>query len=95
LCFNVRQLPCFSLWRNLVAGEDGYVTGIEPGTNFPNPRSVETKQGRVVFLSIGQKWTADLALDWFLEPAAVAESERAIRELQGGRQAAVYSDIVG
>lgn len=95
LSFNVRQLPCFSLWRNLVAGEDGYVTGIEPGTNFPNPRSWETKQGRVVSLHAGQKWTAELALDWFLEPAAVAESERAIRDLQGGRQATVYADVVG
>ena len=35
LCFNARQLPCFSLWRNLVPAADGYVTGIEPGTNFP------------------------------------------------------------
>lgn len=94
LSYNVRQLPCFSLWRNLVAGEDGYVTGLEPGTNYPNPRSWETKQGRVVKLAPSQRWTAQMALDWFLDPAAVADSERGIRELQGGRQVTVHAGIV-
>ena len=29
------------------ANETGYVTGIEPGTGFPNTRSIEREQGRV------------------------------------------------
>jgi len=94
LSYNVRQLPCFSLWRNLVDSADGYVTGIEPGTNYPNPRSWETKRGRVVTLRPRERWTAELALDWFLEPSAVADSESAIRELQGGRQVTVHADII-
>ena len=65
LSYNVRQLPCFSLWRNLVAGDDGYVTGIEPGTNYPNPRSWETKQGRVIQLQSQERWAADVALIGF------------------------------
>lgn len=83
LDFNVRQLPCFSLWRNLVAEADGYVTGLEPGTNYPNPRSVEEKQGRVVQLEPGEVWQADLSFDWLFDPAAVAAAERTIAELQG------------
>ncbi len=94
LSYNVRQLPCFSLWRNLVAGEDGYVTGIEPGTNYPNPRSWEAKQGRVLQLRSHERWAADVALDWFQETSAVATAEQAIRELQGGRQVTVHADIV-
>jgi len=94
LTYNVQQLPCFSLWRNLVASEDGYVTGIEPATNYPNPRSWETMHKRVVFLKPMVRWTAELALEWFLDPKAVAESERAIQELQGGRQVAVHADIL-
>ncbi len=31
-----QQLPCLSVWRNCGAVEDGYVTGLEPGTNYPN-----------------------------------------------------------
>lgn len=94
LSYNVRQLPCFSLWRNLVEGEDGYVTGIEPATNYPNPRSREKQQGRIVTLLPKQRWTADLALDWFLDPTAVASSEQAIRKLQGDRQVTVHANIV-
>jgi hypothetical protein len=83
LRFNVRQLPCFTLWRNLVAEADGYVTGIEPGTNFPNPRSIEEKAGRVVHLQPGEKWQADVSLDWLLQSTAVAKTEQEVAELQG------------
>ena len=40
LKFNTHQLPCFSLWKNRQAAADGYVTGLEPGINFPNAKSV-------------------------------------------------------
>jgi hypothetical protein len=50
LRFSKKQLPCFSLWKNTVAAVDGYVTGLEPGTNFPNPHSYEKQQGRVISL---------------------------------------------
>src|SRR5262249_35554294 len=33
--WSVRELPCFTIWKNTAATEDGYVTGLEPGTNFP------------------------------------------------------------
>jgi len=47
IAFSVKQLPFFTLWKNPVAYEDGYVTGLEPGTGFPRNRSVERKFGRV------------------------------------------------
>src|SRR5262249_21177709 len=33
---NRNELPCFTLWKNTAAVEDGYVTGLEPATNYPN-----------------------------------------------------------
>ena len=36
LRFNRNELPCFTLWKNTAALEDGYVTGLEPATNYPN-----------------------------------------------------------
>jgi Domain of unknown function (DUF4432) len=83
LTFSIRQLPCFTLWRNLVAEGDGYVTGIEPGTNFPNPRSAEEKAGRVVCLQPGETWQADVNLDWLLDRTAVEQSELVVAQLQG------------
>ena len=49
--FNVNELPCFSLWKNTVGEMDGYVTGLEPGVNFPNTRRFEKEHGRVVELA--------------------------------------------
>src|SRR5699024_10017323 len=34
--FQTDHLPCLSLWKNTVAEADGYVAGLEPGTNYPN-----------------------------------------------------------
>ncbi|MBX3423103.1 MAG: aldose 1-epimerase family protein [Pirellulaceae bacterium] len=47
-------LPYFTHWKNTAAEADGYVTGLEPGTGYPNPRSIEEQQGRLVELEPGQ-----------------------------------------
>ncbi len=75
------QLPCFTLWKNEVASEDGYVTGLEPGTNFPNTRSAEAEQGRVVSLAPGETWSADLEIDWLTTPEQVSNVTDAIDAL--------------
>lgn len=82
LAFNVAQLPCFAQWKNNVAEVDGYVTGIEPATNFPNPRSFEGEQGRVVQLPPGGKQAFDLELSWLPDATDVSAAEQAIAALQ-------------
>jgi len=52
--FDTRTLPFLSLWKNTAAVEDGYVVGLEPATGFPNVRSVEECNGRVVVLQGGE-----------------------------------------
>ena len=78
---NTRELSCFTLWKNLVAREDGYVTGLEPGTNFPNGRSMEEKQGRVVGLNPGEEWSAEVTFDWLTAAEEVRATEEAIGRL--------------
>jgi galactose mutarotase-like enzyme len=63
LSWRADTLPCFTLWKNQGGLADGYVTGLEPGTNLPNPRSVEEAAGRVVPLEPGASVTFDLALE--------------------------------
>src|SRR5262249_4461732 len=46
LRFNPHELPCFTVWKNTGALEEGYVTGLEPATNYPNFRTFERQQGR-------------------------------------------------
>lgn len=82
LQFNTRALPCFSLWRNTPAEADGYVIGIEPGTNFPNPRSFEKQNGRTVSLKPGEKWQAALTATWHNDPQSIAREAQWIADIQ-------------
>jgi hypothetical protein len=69
-------LPCFTLWKNQGGLADGYVTGLEPGTNYPNARSFEEAQGRVVPLAPNQSVRFDLAIEHLAGPALAAARDR-------------------
>ena len=47
LAFNKTAAPWFTLWKDTAGEADGYVTGLEPGTNFPNPRALKRPKNRV------------------------------------------------
>ena len=83
LKFNKRQLPYFTLWKNRQPVEDGYVTGLEPGINFPNPRSFEHAQGRVEAVSPRDSRTYEITLEGLTDRAAVEAAAKAIADLQG------------
>ena len=90
LSFNIQQLPWFTLWKNTTAAADGCATGLEPGTNFPNPRSYEGQQGRVVRLAPFGEVGFDLGLEFHTGVAQVGRAEAAIAALQNGVQPTVY-----
>ncbi|TWT65293.1 aldose 1-epimerase family protein [Allorhodopirellula solitaria] len=52
--FKTSTLPWFILWKNNADIGDGYVCGLEPATNFPNPHSFEQDNGRTVELAGGE-----------------------------------------
>jgi galactose mutarotase-like enzyme len=91
LQFNRRQLPCFTLWKNTVAAADGYVTGLEPGTNFPNPRSFEQENGRVITLKPGESRTFDVQFELLGDAAEVRKAVDAVAALQQGVETRVYN----
>ena len=83
--FGVEALPYVTLWKNLTPIEEGYVTGLEPGTGFPYTRRVEREAGRVPKLAPGE--TRRFALDVGLHTTAagVAAVEERIKRIQNGR----------
>jgi galactose mutarotase-like enzyme len=91
LRYSKKQLPYFTLWKNTPLAADGYVTGLEPGTNFPNPRSFEGEQNRVVKLKPGETVKFEVELDVLGDTKAVAGAEKAIAKLQGSTKPQVYS----
>ncbi len=91
LRFSTRQLPCFTLWKNTPLAVDGYVTGLEPGTNYPNPRSFEGQQKRFVKLAPGESVSFEVDLDILADAAAVIAAEKAIATLQGDARPQVFT----
>jgi hypothetical protein len=86
LRFNKRSLPCFTLWRNTAAEADGYVMGLEPATNFPNPHRFEKKHSRIVALCPGEAWRAEVSAAWHTDAKSIAGVADAIASLQGTRE---------
>ncbi|MGE3806706.1 MAG: aldose 1-epimerase family protein [Gemmataceae bacterium] len=83
LRYSIKELPCLTLWKNTGALADGYVTGLEPGTNYPNHRSIERKQGRLQKIPGGgqQRMTIDFGV--LTSKEEVSEAARQITAIQG------------
>ena len=77
--FDTKGLPYMSLWKNEITAKAGYVTGLEPGTGFPNPRPVERAAGRVPKLKGGESYRVHLAIAAL---TSKAEVERTAAEIQ-------------
>ncbi len=90
LRYSTEHLPCFTLWKNTPLAADGYVTGLEPGTNFPNPRSFEGQQGRFVSLAPGETAKFEIELEIHGDEAAVRTAEAKVVKLQKGSQPRIF-----
>lgn len=87
------QLGCFSLWKNPVAEADGYVVGLEPATNYPNPKSVERQHGRTVWLQPGEQRTIALELCFAVRSGQVTELVERAAAIQRGAEPLVVKEI--
>ena len=79
--FDTHGLPYMSLWKNEVTAKGGYVTGLEPGTGFPNPRPVERAAGRVPRLQGGESHHVHLVITALTSKAQVDAAGKAIQAL--------------
>lgn len=87
--FQTDQLPCVSLWKSTAAVEEGYVTGIEPGTGFPNTRRIERERGRVPQLAVGASRAFAIEYAVLRNHAEVAKTATLIERIQNGRETTV------
>ena len=83
LAFSLQDLPYTTVWKNTAARENGYVTGLEPGTNFPNNRKFERENGRVPKLKGGESYHMSLTITVHTAAAEVESATARIRRLQG------------
>ncbi|MBN1505752.1 MAG: aldose 1-epimerase family protein [Sedimentisphaerales bacterium] len=85
MAFSVKELPYFTIWKNPVALEDGYVTGLEPGTGFSRNRSIERRAGRVPVLKPHESRTFTLDFLALADSDRIADTAREIQRIQGDR----------
>src|SRR3990172_2298103 len=88
---NSRELPVFTLWKNPQSEADGYVTGLEPGTDFPNHKTFERKQGRVIVLPPGGSHATRIDFAVHASAAEVRAVENRIAAIQNQVTPAVHS----
>jgi len=74
------QLPHFAQWKALHDERDGYVTGLEPCTTLPNPRSTERDAGRLVKLAPEASYEVALRIGVLTDEAGV---DQAINQVEG------------
>lgn len=81
--FDTQQLPLLTLWKNTDTLKQGYVTGIEPGTNYAYPVTIEREQKRVKQLTPGASATFDLTYTLLHNSEQVNAVEKRIQAIQG------------
>lgn len=91
MSWRVGQLPYLTLWKNTTALEEGYVTGLEPGTGFPMNRRIERHFGRVPKLKPQE--TRTMRIDYAIldNRAAVTKAVETIKSIQANTKAQIDS----
>lgn len=82
LSWNKQQLPYFIQWKNTQAAADGYCTGLEPSTNYPNPKGFEKEKGRVISLPPGETYRIEIEIAVHGTAASVKAAESEVNALQ-------------
>ena len=94
ISFNTNQLPVFTLWKNTDTLKQGYVTGLEPGTSFAYPVTIEREQKRVRQLEPGQSAEFTLVYSLLSDKKAVEQYEAQIKSIQGDKETKVVEQPI-
>jgi hypothetical protein len=85
--FDLRQLPVLTLWKNTDTEKQGYVTGIEPGTSYAYPVTIEREQGRVKRLPPGATAEFDLSYELIHDKRQTQAVKDKVAAIQGSGKA--------
>ncbi|MDQ8188279.1 aldose 1-epimerase family protein [Pelagicoccus sp. SDUM812002] len=94
LRYSLKDFPCFTLWKNTAGAKDGYVTGLEPATSYPNPRRFERSKGRVLSLEGGESRKTTLVVEALDTKKAIRAAEAEIKALQKAAKGTVHPQAI-
>ena len=81
--FDTRQLPVLTLWKNTDTRQQGYVTGIEPGTSYAYNTKYQRPLGLVPKLQPGQSQRFDLSYTLLRSKADTEQALADVAKIQG------------
>jgi hypothetical protein len=90
--FSTKELPAFTIWKHTAAERDGYVTGLEPGTDYPNNRRFERSKGRVSELPAEGRYEAQLTFGALSSADEVAQLRSEVAALSKGKESVVRQE---
>ena len=79
----------FSLWKNTDTEQQGYVTGLEPGTSYSYNRRYQRALGLVPKIEPGEQKHFRVSYELLADSAAVERVRQRIEALQAGRETEV------
>jgi len=94
ISFSTKELPCFTLWKNTASVEEGYVTGLEPSTSFPNSKQFERERKRVIRLEPNEKYRAEITLSVHLGEDEVHKVKEKIDKIRGKTEPVVFKEPI-
>ncbi|MGL4554233.1 MAG: aldose 1-epimerase family protein, partial [Gemmataceae bacterium] len=74
----------------LLPVEEGYVTGLEPATGYPNFKAFEREKGRVRTIPPGGHWLAQWSLEATDTPQGVIALQTEVASLQAHAKALIH-----
>ena len=81
--YNIRQLPVLTLWKNTDTRQQGYVTGIEPGTSYAYNTKYQRPLGLVPKIQPGETKHFDLSYTVLRNASETAAAVAEVAHLQG------------
>lgn len=94
LSFSKNEFPHFLIWKMQRPDGDPYVAALEPCVNFPNTRSFEEKNERVVPLAAGELKSFKVDIEVLHDFGEISESIHHIQRLQNGAEGTVLDQPV-
>jgi hypothetical protein len=81
--YNVKQLPVLTLWKNTDTRQQGYVTGIEPGTSYAYNTKYQRPLGLVPKIQAGASKHFDVTYTVLRDTQEVDQALNRVAKLQG------------
>jgi hypothetical protein len=81
--FSLNDLPYFTLWKDTASLDEGYVIGFEPATGFPNRKSFERKNNRIIILKPKEKFHTNISISIHNKIDEITELIMEINRIEG------------